>query len=78
MQKMTTIQLKKSTVERLKEQKALPQISYDEVINRLLDDDEEELTPQEIEEIQESFEQIKRGEVHSIEDVAREFNVDLE
>ncbi len=78
MVNMTTIQLRKTTLERLKEQKPLAKVSYDDVINRLLDEaDDETLSNEEIADIQESLEQIKKGEVHSLEDVAKELNVKL-
>jgi predicted transcriptional regulator len=52
--------------------------SYDEVLNNLLDNCEEEvLNEQEIDEIQKGLEDIKKGRVYSIESVARELGIAL-
>jgi hypothetical protein len=74
----TTIQINVGTLARLKIIKRYERESYDEVLNQLLDEAEEEmLTEKEIEEIKQSLEEVKRGEVFSIQEVAKEFNVKL-
>jgi len=75
---VTTIQINKNTLERLKTLKRYERESYDELINNMLNESEEEtLSNEEIEEIQKSLEEIKQGKVYSIEEVAKEFGVIL-
>jgi len=74
----TTIQIKKSTLERLKEQKVTQRQSYDEVLNNLLDEAEEvTLSEEEISDIQEALEQVKKGQLYKIEDIAKELGIEL-
>ena len=74
----TTIQINQSTLGRLKMFKQFDRESYDEVLNNILNDVEEEtLSDLEIEEIKESLEEVKQGKVNSIEEVAKEFGVKL-
>ncbi len=74
----TTIQINFETLERLKSLKNMKRQSYDEVLNNLLDNCEEEvLNEQEIDEIQKGLEDIKKGRVYSIESVARELGIAL-
>jgi len=75
----TTIQVNTETLERLKMFKQHEKDSYDVTLNILLDDAEDDvLSDEEIVEIQEALEQVKRGQVYPIEDVARELGVKLE
>ena len=68
----TMIQLKKITAEKLKMFKSYKRQSYDEIINKLIQEvDEEPLTEQEIKEIEEGLEDVKAGKVESIEKVAK-------
>ena len=72
----TTIQIDSNTLERLKNMKKFERESYDELLNTLMDEIEEEsLTNEEISEIQQGLEDIKKGKVYSIEKVARELGV---
>ena len=74
----TTIQISVNTLERLKSLKRFERESYDEVINFVADDyEDEELTAKEIDEVQMALEEVKKGEVYSIEDVAKELGVTL-
>ena len=74
----TTIQLSIETLERLKTLKNFERQSYDEVLNSLIDNSEEEsLSEQEITEIQKGLEDVKRGRVYSIEAVAKELKISL-
>ena len=77
----TTIQLEKSTLERLRELKRHPMESYDQTINFLVDDVEEELSVEEIEEVEEVLKEIRLKGIDkttsSIEEVAKEFGVRL-
>jgi len=74
----TTIQIHMNTLERLKNIKSHNRQSYDELLNTLLDDIEEEsLSKEEIIEIQKSLEDIKKGRTYTIEEVAKEFGVKI-
>ncbi|MDP3027830.1 MAG: hypothetical protein Q8N63_09075 [Nanoarchaeota archaeon] len=74
----TTIQLNQITLERLKALKSMERQSYDEVLNNLIDNCEEEsLSEEEIEDIKIALENVKRGKVKPIEQVAREIGITL-
>jgi len=74
----TTIQINLETLERLKALKNMERQSYDEVLNNLIDTCEEEsLSEEEINEIQQGLEDIKKGRVYPIEAVAKELGVSL-
>ena len=74
----TTIQINLETLKRLKALKNIERQSYDEVLNNLIDYSEEEsLSEEEISEIQEGLEDIKKGRVYPIEAVAKELGVSL-
>jgi hypothetical protein len=74
----TTIQIGVNTLARLKLFKRYERESYDELLNQLLSEAEEEmLTDMEIEEIKQALDEVKIGEVFSIQEVAKEFNVKL-
>lgn len=74
----TTIQINIETLERLKNLKNFDRQSYDELLNNLIDNSEEEiLSEDEIIEIQKGLEDIRKGRVHSIESVASELGIDL-
>lgn len=74
----TTIQLNSQTLERLKFLKSFERQSYDDLLNNLIDNIQEEpLSQGEIEEIQEALEEVKRGETVPIEEVAKELGIIL-
>ena len=74
----TTVQIRKETLNRLKMFKSHDRESYDFLLNKLLDESEEEtLTDEEIEEIQQALKEVKEGKVFPIEQVAKEFGVTL-
>jgi len=74
----TTIQIELSTLERLKTLRAFERQSYDDVLNILIENQEEEtLTDQEIKEIKIGLENIRQGKFKSIEQVAKELGVTL-
>ena len=74
----TTIQVGCETLERLKMFKQHEKNSYDVTINLLLDEAEEDvLSDSEITEIKVSLEEVKKGEVSPIEDVAAELGITL-
>ena len=74
----TTIQVNCETLNRLKNFKQHAKDSYDVVLNILLDEAEDDrLYPEEIEELQEILEEVKRGETTPIEQIAKELGVEL-
>jgi predicted CopG family antitoxin len=74
----TTIQINSQTLERLKALKSIKRQSYDDVLNNLLDNSQEEaLSDKEIDEIKIALENVKRGKVKPIEQVARELGITL-
>ncbi|MFC1768394.1 hypothetical protein ACFLZX_01395 [Nanoarchaeota archaeon] len=74
----TTIQLKDQTLERLKYFKEASKESYDEIINKILDDVEEgELSDETIEDLRTGLQEIKAGKGEDIEDVAKELGIKL-
>ena len=74
----TTIQINLETLERLKALKSSERQSYDEVLNNMIDNCEEEsLNEEEIEDIKLALENVKRGKVKPIEQVAKELGITL-
>ena len=74
----TTIQISQSTLDRLKLIKTVDKQSYDDLLNNLIDNQEEEsLSEQEIEEIKIGLDNVRKGKVKSIENVARELGIVL-
>ena len=74
----TTIQINFGTLERLKSLKSSDRQSYDELIINLIDNVEEEtLSQEEIEDIKIALENVKRGKIKPIEQVAKELGIIL-
>ena len=74
----TTIQVNFETLERLKALKNFERQSYDELLNNLIENsNEESLSEEEINEIQKGLEDVKKGRVYPIEVVARELGIAL-
>ncbi len=74
----TTIQINFETLKRLRSLKNFERQPYDEVLNNLIDNcDEESLSDEEIEDIKIALENVKRGKVKPIEQVAREIGITL-
>ncbi len=74
----TTIQVSQSTLERLKNFKKHERQSYDDLLNSIINEIEEEpLTNEEIKDIQVALEEVKRGHVYPIEQVAKELGIKL-
>ena len=74
----TTIQINIETLERLKALKSVERQSYDDLLNNLIDNSEEgHLSEEEIEDIKMALENVKRGRVKPIEQVAREIGITL-
>lgn len=74
----TTIQLNIETLGRLKLLKNFERQSYDDLLNNLIDNfEEEELSPEEIDEINKGLDNIRKGKVKSIEQVAKELGISL-
>lgn len=74
----TTIQINRETLERLQTMKRYSRESYDELLNNILDETEEEiLSEEEIKEIQEALEEVKQGKTKPIEIIAKELKIAL-
>lgn len=74
----TTVQVKEQTLERLKFFKGSSKESYDEIINKVLDEVEEgELTDDAIADIKTGLREIREGKGKAIEEVAKEFGLKL-
>lgn len=74
----TTIQIGVDTLNRLRALKNFERQSYDDVLNVLIDDCEDDvLSDEEIEEIKIALENVRQGKVKSIEQVAKEMGVSL-
>ncbi len=74
----TTIQVKGGTLERLKFFKGASKESYDEVINKVLDEVEEGILSDEtLEDIRVGLREIKEGKGEPIEKVAKELGIKL-
>lgn len=74
----TMIQVKKGTAKKLKELKDYSRQSYDELINKLIRLNENDvLTEQDIKELKEGLDDIRVGRTRSIEAVARDLGVKL-
>ena len=74
----TTIQINTDTLERLKTLKHFERQSYDELLNSIISNIEEEvISEEEISEIQQGLEDVKQGKVYSIESVAKELGIVL-
>ena len=74
----TTIQISQNTLERLKSLKRYNRQSYEDLLNTIINDVEEEnLSNEEIEDIKIALENIKRGRVKPIEQIAKELGITL-
>jgi predicted transcriptional regulator len=74
----TTIQLQPEVKESLDELKKHPRESYNEVIKRLVETriDEDPLSEEAIEGIEEALEDIRKGRLHTEEEIRKEFGVE--
>ena len=76
--KATTIQIKNETLDRMKYFKKYSKESYDEIINKLIDEIEEgELTDEALKDIIEAKKEIREGKGQKIEEVAKELGIEL-
>ncbi|MBS3094570.1 hypothetical protein J4474_02795 [Candidatus Pacearchaeota archaeon] len=74
----TTIQISQNTLERLKNFRKFERQSYDELINSIFDEIEDEtLNEEEIEDIKIALENVKRGMIKPIEQIAKEMGISL-
>jgi hypothetical protein len=74
----TTIQVNNQTLQRLKSFKAFERQSYDDILNVFMDDAEQEvLSVEEVEEIKLALENVRKGKVKPIEQVAKELKIVL-
>lgn len=74
----TTIQISRETLEKLKKLKHFERQSYDNILNNLIENIEEEsLSEKEINEIQRGLEDVRAGRTIPIEQVAKEMGIKL-
>jgi len=75
----TTIQVNTQTLERLKSLRVMERQSYDDVLNNLMDNSEEDevLTQEEIDSINRGLEDIKMGRTVPFEQVLKERGIKL-
>ena len=74
----TTIQINLETLERLKALKHFERQSYDELLNNIIMNIEEEsLSEEEAEDIKIALDNVRKGKVKSIEQVEKELGVSL-
>lgn len=74
----TTIQINFNTLERMKNLKKHERQSYDELLNSIFDEiTEESLSDEEINDIKIALENVKKGKVKPIEQVAKELGIAL-
>lgn len=74
----TTIQVREETLGRLKFFKDFSKESYDELINKLIDEIEEgQLTDEALKDIIEAKKEIREGKGQKIEEVAKELGIKL-
>lgn len=74
----TTLQLTKQTLERLKQFKRHERESYEEILNTLMDDAEDDvLTPEDIADLQEALEEVRQGKTISAEALAKKYGIKL-
>ena len=74
----TTIQISRGTLERLKTLRRFERQSYDDTLNSIFNEIEEEsLSEKEIKEIKIALDNVRRGKVKPIEQVAKELGITL-
>ena len=75
----TTIQINQSTLDRLKSLKRYERESYDEILNNLIVEAEDDtLSEEEIEDLKEALDEVKQGKTKSIEKIAKELGISLQ
>lgn len=74
----TTIQINQSTLNRLKSLKRYERESYDEILNNLIMEAEDDaLSEEEIEDLKEALEEVRQGKTRHIEEVAKDLGISL-
>jgi len=74
---MTMVKLKKDTVEKLKSLKDYERETYDEIIKKMISAQEEELSKEDIKNIEIGLKDIKAGRVHSSREVAKRLGIKM-
>jgi len=72
---VTTIQLDKEVKKKLEMLKIHPRETYNEVIKRLIESSEEELSLQTIKNIEKALEDVKKGKVYSTKEVKKKLGL---
>lgn len=73
----TTIQVTEETKEALERMKLFPRETYEDVICRLIEisKEEEELSTETIQNIEKALEDVKKGRLHTTEEVKKELGI---
>ncbi len=74
---VTTIQVTEETKKALERMKLFPRETYEDVICRLIEinTEEEELSTETIQNIEKALEDVKKGRLHSTEEVKKELGI---
>jgi len=74
---VTTIQVTEETKKALERMKLFPRETYEDVICRLIEinTEEEELNTETIQNIEKALEDVKKGRLHSTEEVKKELGI---
>lgn len=74
----TTIQVTERTKKELQKMKLFPRETYEEVIQRLIEisKEEEELSTETIQNMEKALEDVKKGRIHSTEEVKKELGIE--
>ena len=77
MEKLTTIAVKEKTKKKLEGMKAYPKQSFDEVITRFIQADQDTMSDQERRDIDIALKEIREGKTKSLEQVAKDMGISL-
>ena len=77
MEKLTTIAVKEKTKKKLEGMKAYPKQSFDEVITRFIQADQDTMSDQERRDIEIALKEIREGKTKSLEQVAKDMGISL-
>ena len=77
MEKLTTIAVKEKTKKKLEGMKAYPRQSFDEVITRFIEANQDTLSDQERKDIEVALREIREGKTKSLEHVAKDMGISL-
>ncbi len=77
MEKLTTIAVKENTKKKLENLKAYPRQSFDEIITRFIEADEDTMSEQERRDVEIALKEIREGKTKSLDQVAKDMGISL-